>query len=384
MLPRVATVILALVVNPFTALEGAQLDITEFRSEEEKLHLIEETTARWNTTHRWLVEYEATTISTSKEAVFVRKITAIATPGSFYQMTAHFSEIHPWQADPFCQEYFINSETECQKWPFNRSFSQGPRKIGSTIPGSTWRDVLWLILPKWSLVNYSMPTNPVSGGPIILVEVLRAHDSRLLKKPELLGGETCAVFDRSEIDRIWIATNKGLCLMRWDLCDPRSKRLLNRTVTEKVDEVAQGLWLPTEYRVQSWAKQFTKQFTNSIQMDNRIRILRCAFNGDVHDELFTPVHGPGSIQYDEHRNFRQISAGGQDLLSNVVDFLTRYLRLPSKPISQHRPYMWLIGGLIAGIGVSCCVVAIKRHYFRGHRNRQYESWAKSSRSSGIM
>ena len=317
--------------------------------------------APWNTVNRWLVEYEAVPSAGTTESI-PHRIMAVSAPGDFYSMAAHFPPSNPWQVDPFCQEFFIHQGGTCHRWPFSRTYSEGTIKAGNYMPGSTWMDSLFAITPRWPLVEYKMPPHPGSGAPVILVEAVRSADYRLLANSESVGGEDCAVFDNKGIERIWIATNKGLCLMRRDRRDLRSKKLLDRILTDKVDQVALGLWLQTEYRVQLFrAGQGTNE--NIMERENKIRIVRCVLNNDVPESTFIPIHRPGSLKYDDAQHFTQVSPGGEDLLSDIVNFMAKYAHLPTKPIPRNHPYAWLLVGLAGGSCVGFFVFPMRKSLF---------------------
>lgn len=336
-------------------------DGEKFSSEAEKLGLIERAVARWKTVNRWLIEYEATPSAANTESIPVHKIMAVSEPGDFYSMLAHFPRTNPWQVDPFCQELFVHQGSVCHGWRFNRAYSERNMKAGDYVPGTTWKDVLFAIIPRWPLSEYRMPAHPSFGTPTILIEALQSVECRLLAKSEPISGEDCAVLDYKGIDRFWISTNNGLCLMRRDTRDPRSKKLLVRVLTDKVDQVAPGLWLPTDYRIQffSAGHRTNKKGISSvagirldsstIEQENRIRILRCVLNDDVPESTFIPIHRPGSIKYDKEENFSQVSPGGEDLLDDIVHFMAKYGNLPTQPVPRNHSWLWLLGGLGTGL-----------------------------------
>ena len=219
-------------------------------------------------------------------------------------------------------------------------------------------------MPRWPLSNYEFPLNK-SGSRINAAEALRSADYRLLSRSESVAGEECAIFDNKGIDRIWIATNKGLCLMRREMRDPNSRKLIERILTEKVDLVAPRLWLPTEFRNQYLSN------TNEavIERESRVHVLRFELNDNVPESIFIPVHRPGSLKYesgDENR-FTQMTPGGEDLLDDIVSFMVKYVHLPTKPIPRNRHYVWLVGGLGTGLCAGFLLFPMsKRHSMKGN------------------
>ncbi len=338
-------------------------DVERFKSDAEKRRLIGKAAAQWNTVNRWRIEYETTPSATSKGSVATHQIMAVAAPGELYHLGAHFSRDHPWQADPYCQEFFIHQGSTCQRWSFNRAFFSG-RKMnsGDAVPGSIPEDALLPIVPRWPVSTYKMPVG-ISGARIIAAEALQSPDYLLLSDSEPVGGEDCAVLDRDGIDRIWIATSKGLCVMRRDIRDRRSGRVLRRIVTDKVDQVAPGFWLPTEYRTQILS---VRQHTNEdmVQSEYKVQILSCVLNENVADSIFIPVHRPGSIRYDSENRFTQASAGGEDLLDDIVNFMTKHAGLPMKPIRRNYPFLWLVAGLATGVCTGLLLFPWSRRPFK--------------------
>ena len=141
--------------------------------------------------------------------------------------------------------------------------------------------------------------------------------------------------------------------MRRERRELNSSNLLDRILVDKVEEIGAGLWLPTEFRT-----QFFRTFngTNAIEREIRIRVLRCALNTDVPEATFTAIHRPGSIRYQDRgqftHQFTQVSAGGEDLLDGIVNFMVRYSHLPSKPFGRSHPYLWLVTGMVCGFSMA--------------------------------
>ena len=341
--------------GPFSSAHSQE----EFRSDVEKTQLIDHAGSRWGSVNRWLIEYEGVPATTNTRSSIVHKIMAVSAPDSFYHMSAH-SPNHPWQVDPFCQEFFIYGGQTRHRWPFNRAYSEEAISIGGPIPGSTWKDVLLAIIPAWPFTSYRMPNG--SHTVSVLIEALQSQKYRVLAKVETISGEDCAVFDDGGIERIWIATNKGLCLMRRDTYDPQTHRLIERIVTDRIAEIAPALWLPMEYRLQIFQK-VARRKEDTIERESRIRIIRCLLNDAVPEATFKPIHRLGSIKFDAGRSFVQTYPGGEDLLDQIVDFVTRYKGLPTKSLHAPRSlnsFAWLFAGLIVGFCASACFALVQK------------------------
>ena len=150
--------------------------------------------------------------------------------------------------------------------------------------------------------------------------------------------------------------------MRWDRRDPRSKQLLERILTDKMEQIGRGLWLPMEYHIQFFQ---SGQGTNSnLLRENRIHILRCVLNDDVPESTFIPVHRPGSLNYVNNDQFIQTLPAGEDLLDYIVNFMVKYAHLPTKPILPGYPYKWFLVGLAAGLVGGLFILPIRKGNFK--------------------
>lgn len=330
-----------------------------YRPNEEKLALIESLSAPWAQVRRWLIEYETIPSAVSTDSVPVHRIMAVSALGGLYSLAAHFPQDTPWQMDFFCQEYFIHDQKTCHRWPFNRTYAESTIQLGDYVPGSIWMDALLTIIPNWPLTAYKLRSDPKSGRPVLLPDVLRSADCRLRASSEIVGNESCVVFDYGASDQLWIASAKGLCLMRHDIRNSHSKRLLQRIDTDKVLQVGPELWLPGEYRIQFFREG---ENTNEVRLEreNRIHILRCLLNGEVPDSTFIPIQPAGSLRYEGQQHFTQVVPGGEDLLDEFVHFMIKYGRLPTQPLHKARPHLWLLLGVVPGLCVGVFALQLNR------------------------
>ena len=221
-------------------------------------------------------------------------------------------------------------------------------KPGEFIPGTTYRDILLSVLPTWPLTAYKLPRDSISGAPVVLAEALRSPDCSLLAGSKSVMGEQCAIFDYKGIEQMWIAANKGLCLMRRDVRDARSRQLRTSIVTDKISQIAPGLWLPSEYRFQAFSPGRSTDHP-SIMFENKVRILRCLLNDDVPRWHFMPRERPGSVEYGRDGSFIQVCRGGEDLLDDVVKFAVTCAHLPRASLSESRSHIWFAGALSCGL-----------------------------------
>jgi hypothetical protein len=329
-----------------------------FRSDTAKLELIEKAVEPWNTARRWLIEYDVLdTLAPSNS--HQRNIMAAGAPGEYYKLKANGTRFYPWQSDPFAMESFIHEGARCVKWPFNRKYRLIPIKPGDHVEGTFRFDVLWRVIPSCPITQYRIPnldtpqTSPLLGG------ALRSADCRLLDGFEVIKGENCLVFvydDGNALKKTWIAERVGLCLMKEEIRYSHSNALIQRIVTDETGEVARGCWMPIGYRIQWFQGDGNEDVPNR---EVKVRILRCLINDDVPASTFVPTHAAGSIQ-DDGNQFTQVSPGGDDLLLQMVHFMTNYARLPTKEVSSVRTYMWPLAGLACGLGLGLLVLPYKR------------------------
>lgn len=355
-------------VAPNLAASSDSTDATvEWASEAEASRIIEKLAAPWATVTRWLLEYEAIPSTPAAGAFPVRKITAVSSSGDYYGRLAHMAEDIPWSADPFQQELFIRDGHVCQRYSFKRGYNERTLKPGDYLPATASADIVLGIVPNWPLKQYKVSNIPNSDISPILVEALKSGTYRISTSAELVNGEPCAIFDHDGHDRIWIATNKGLCLMRRDLKDVRSKRLTTRTLVDAVREVGPGSWLASRYRVQYFAAVGTNQPV--LEGESRITIVRFILNNPIPDSVFMAVHKPGSIRFENKGpRFTQVSADGEELLDQVVSFMTDHAALPTQNARASR-WSWVMGGAAAGL---CTALVLPRRK-RASKGKRFET-----------
>jgi hypothetical protein len=361
MLPNILLKIFALIIaaiNLSMRSYAGDSDFGKFASDAQKLNLLDRLMTQWTSVNRWLIEYEIAPSSETAGFSISYRIMAVAAPGDFYHMGAHVLG-SSWQTDPFCQEYILHQGHAFHIWPFNRAYSEGILKSGEVIPGSIPQDVLLTIIPKWPLTDYKIPADN-SGRLVIAAEAIRSVDYRLLSKSELISGEDCSVFDyKGGVDRIWIAINKGGCVMRREFRDSRSMKLVERIETDKVDQVVPGLWLPRELKNQYFPIDQDKN-EDAREWDFSVHILRFVLNSNVPESTFIPTYRPGSIKFDDGNGFTQISPGGKDLLDDIVNFMLKRAHLPSKSFPHSHPYRWLLAGVASGFCLGLFLVPKNR------------------------
>ncbi len=341
-----------------------------FRSEAEKLDLIDKAAQPWNALHRWRVEYDCL-IRPDPYNFHVRMIMAIEAPGEYYKLKAKGSEHTPWQADPYTEESFIHKGVRCIRWPVNRMYREIPLKPGDEIQGTISGDILWRAVPVCPLTQYRLPT---SGGPEmspILYRALRSADFRLQTDTESINGEECLVFVlnlTNAVRKTWLAAKLGLCIMKEEVRYTSSNGLAQRLVVDEIGQVAPGLHLPVRYRLQRFQGDSDEK---GPAREDTVKILGFSVDDAVPVSIFVPVHAAGSIKEVRKGESIQVSSGGEDLLLERVQFMKKYA--PStRGTSSHQSYMWAIAGVTCGLGFGLLMLSLRRQVDKVGSSGKYE------------
>jgi hypothetical protein len=338
--------------------------VVRYASDSEKRTAIDEINrneSAWLAVRSWLIEYETTVPNSNTLYLPVHRIMATFAPDELYCFGAHSSPL-PWQSDPFCQEFFIHDGKTYIRWPFNRAYSTGTIKAGDAVSGSVPNDLLLAFVPNWPLTAYKMPASG-SGFEIIVPLALQASQYHLLAGHQYVNNEECAVFDNG-VDRIWIAYQKGICVMCREI-RTTTGQLVQKILTDKVEQIKPGLWLPTELRSQLFS--IAKTSGSNVQTaEFGVHIVRCIFNNDVPKLMFNPTFGPGYVKLNSANQFEQIAPGGEDLLDNIVVLLAKYTHFPPKESlsSKRTSVLLFLAGLAAGTGIGLAVFSFQKKYLR--------------------
>jgi hypothetical protein len=341
----------------------------KYAPDSEKLAAIDEISrngSAWRTVRRWLIEYETTVLNAKSPYLPVHRIMAASAPGELYCFGSHASA-QPWRIDAFSQDFFIHNGKTYQRWPFSRSYATGTITNGETISGSLPNDLLLTFVPNWPLTAYKMPSFG-SGFEIMVPLALQASQYHLLAGHQYVNGAECAVFDNG-VDRIWIAYEKGICVMRREI-RTATGQLMQRISTDKVEQIKPRLWLPTELRSQLFSTKTSDSGAQTAEFG--VHILRCEFNNDVPDSTFNPTFAPGTIEVNDANQFKQISPGGEDLLDNVVALLVKHMHLPLKAglAGKYTSALLFFAGLAAGIGSFLFIIPFLKKPVPNHTNNR--------------
>ena len=326
---------------------AAETDRVVRRSAEEKSALLAKASKPWTQARRWLIEYDLVE-TPGMPGKSVHNIMAVGSPGDYYKLKAHDTTACPWRDDPFTEESFIHNGVRCVRWPFSRMYREFPIAAGDEVEGTIGFDILWRILPACPLVAYRLPNLTLTRTSPVLGRALDSEECHLLADTETVNGESCAVFlfdDGAALKKSWIATRSGLCLMKEEIRYSKTDVLVQRLVTDRIGEVSPGIWLPLEYRIQ-W---FHGDDQNVPQREVKARILSFRMNDEVPLSTFQVQHAPGSIK--DEGKFVQVSPGGEELLLDMVRFMTQYAGLPTQTDFPATIWLWPVAGLTCGFGL---------------------------------
>lgn len=300
--------------------------------------------SKWSGVHRWLLEYESTPGLAAVSRAKVHKTVAMAATDCFYHRAA-YADGYPWESDPLCQEYIVRGGTTFMHWPFSRSYTEGEQKTGAPLGGSMGRDLAFAFVPIWPLTDYTSPVDPRFNYSVVPSEALQAPDCWLSPASPTIAGEKCVVFECSPADRIWLAAERPLCVMRREISDARTGRLVQRIETRQIRQVTPELWIPSALVVE----YYDRGALEAVKVaEDFIEVVRFEINDQVPDSLFTPVFLSGTIRFDRGQEFKQISPGGGQVLSDVARFSVRYGRLPSEPAPAKWPLATYALALLIG------------------------------------
>jgi hypothetical protein len=319
----------------------------------EKLRLLSAMLLPWRRVSRLEIEYSAIPSRANLlPSVGIHQLLAVASPGSLYELTAH-APGYAWQTDPYSQELSIRHGEMVHGWPFNRAFSEATVQTRGPLPGTAPANILWTVIPIWLLTDYKVPNH--GGTPVIAADALALSDYQLLSGSGAVNGEPCSMWNRNGIDRMWIARDKGLCVMRRDSMDPKTGDVVQRILTDKVTEIAPGLWLPTQFRREIFAFGDTTN-RGALVMESTVAIERCLVNDEVSDSTFVVASVAGSVRYDANNQFAQVCPGGEDLLERIVAFLVKYGRMPTARLPQNHARLWCMVGMLTGALVALLLI----------------------------
>jgi hypothetical protein len=322
------------------------------------LKTISSNSLAWMNVSNWLIEYEAVPSKLGGEFLPVHKIVAASKPNEFFFLGAHFPA-YPWQVDPFAQAYYIKDGRTYHVWPFNRAYSEGTIHRGDSIPGTVVSELMMAVIPLWPLTDYDLKTEEVSGNIALPNEAINSEDYLLLTNTENICDENCVIFDHKGMDRIWIAPDKGVCVMKREFRNATGE-LLERISVKSLQEFKPGMWFPLQMTNQFFRSSPTND-ERILAEEFHVQTIRCIFNSDVKDSVYFPCFSSGELKYTNSIAYEQVSPGGEDLLLQIVSFCKTYAHLPTKPAHAYKGIILFMASFIAGLSGTLFLLSGKRY-----------------------
>lgn len=338
----------------WASVRGSVAGSDEYFSDDEKQARLGSDVGRWEVIRRLRIEFQITPADGSPRFARAHRVLALAAPGMVQHSGARYSESLAWQDDPYLQELILRGTNSYRMWPNARILFRFPVGVNEPVLGV--EDAMVAVLPTWPAADHRLSRS--TELRLIVSEAVRSPNYRLWRVKEMVRNETCWVLDYGGFDRLWISSDRPLCLMRREFRDRGSGRLIERIETEEFGEVGKDLWMPTMLRNQHFARAV--DMGTSIEMDGIVRVVDVKTNDDVADSFFNPLVFAGSVELGRDGGFVQVLPGGEDLRRETLQYILRELDLGHRPplmesawrwvfLAVGLPLGWRIGGVVLGV-----------------------------------
>ncbi len=297
----------------------------------------------------------------AENASIVHRVLAASSNDELYFSAGHEVKLirNDWRKEPFNIEIWLQNENVTEYRSFNRLAEFAKLSLKSPIPATIASDPVFLFLPVWPLRNFSAPRH---DSPSMILIVKAALDSGTYKatlKRDLIGGQWCNEISSSDgNDRIWLAEDKDLCIMRREWFHPKTKMKMGEIIIRRVAEVGPGLWMPVE--VEDVTYSSSSRLQNAPVLKSRVltRVTNWKSGGEVPIDIFQPRLKPGSIELIEPGKFRQLSPGGTEHMDEMAIFFRGTSGFPQQPPAAERLLynmpLVVAGGLVGMILFHLC------------------------------
>lgn len=299
----------------------------------------------WRNVQQWLVEAESATLPIAENLggvplrTQVARRIIVATSGD--QLTYFVG--HPdestgidWKNEPFNLDMRIRNQQLVKHYRFNRSVEFADFKRASTIPDPICRDAVFFFFPIWPLKGYAAPHVDDPGMIFVVEEAVRSNNYEATSERTLVNGQWCRLTrSKSNLDRIWIAEDKELCVVRREWYTNARKTIMGELSAKEVREMAPGLWLPVLIEMKYYGNNGRNEKQELIG-HTETRIVRCEIDENVPAETLEVTFRPGTIDITSADKVRQLSPGGTEHLLEVADFFRDHMGLPQRAtVSNH-------------------------------------------------
>lgn len=273
--------------------------------------------------------YRGSSLIRNRRNYILREIAA-KRPCLYYHHGAHGGDDVNWKDDPYQQKAWILADRLFNEHPLQRAYLHSSWDARSPLPGTLQTELWHLITGCWPL-EMREPPRLWNMVPMLHVVAVSADYSLVSKDLEQVDGHWCHVLEHPGIDKLWLDIQRGCCLVRREVTDPKTGELYGRVELTEQSEAAPGVWLPRHTRHRVWTRQ--SKDTNP-DVDYVIEVLELSAN-DIPDGQFTFTARPGSISYPagDANAAQQTEPGGVDHLDELVDWMRRVYG-PPRPVES--------------------------------------------------
>ena len=309
--------------------------------------------------NRWYVEYESINLLHEDLHNRYRHAHAVDSTGFLYIMEARVDEGDNWRDDPFSQEYFISNGTTYHIWTFNRALSEFTTRTNEVIPG-TFHDTSIVHLMPWMPLNQYASTD--AHRPI--ADIILNGNYSVERKGDIILGEKCVLINVDDKEQIWLAINKGYCVMKRIEKSSDANKALFVLETKQVRHIAKEIWVPNVFTYKRY-----DEHTNELYEERQVSVLKCLTGAAFPESVFSPKILPGTIQYIAKNEYIHVSGGGIDMLDNVSKYASHYTgNINSGNYFSGTAFIRVLIALSLGIGIGLLLKNIvKSRFLARHR-----------------
>lgn len=336
----------------------------EYRSSQDTTAIVRAARDEWARTQRWQVEYEAVPVTQGGSAPPLHRVMAVSNRGEIFHQSAHFSDTCGWNVDPLMQEMIIGGGQVNHHWPIQRRFAKTEARTGMRLPATLDQELILSVIPSWPITNYHVPAGVGMSAERLVRSSMSSipADLRCLRGTDRVGDEECMVLDWRGLDRLWLAPDKGFCVLRREMRNPQTGRLTQRLTALRLGRFENGPWIPTE--IENTVFSSVLGTAQATEVTGRIRVLDFRVDERVSPSIFTSHPRPGSGRYTDEGFFEQVTSGGEDLLDDYVSFITRC----AEPDQARGPASVPSSAvLLCGFAWGLILPSIRRTFFAGRR-----------------
>ena len=265
---------------------------------------------------------------------YLRRTVAAMQPGSFFHETAHGHSDFAWEDDSRLRRCYVSADHAVDNWVMSRSYSFTGLQPSDGLPGSMPDEFLIRATGLWPMGGRPAPR--FQDGPFVLSDIGKSKQHEFVRpRQERRDGAWCHVLERPGVDRLWIDTVRGYCLMARETYQRHTGYLGERIELGGHRELNTGVWMPGWIRSTQFdiaAKRPEERTRPVIQVTADIK--NTTINELVSKKVFSFVSPPGALWLDPPGGKpAQVTPGGEDLLDRMVDWSRKHA-LRKRPASS--------------------------------------------------